>query len=267
MSQSSFVDKPGLMSCNPLDSRLSKAKLAKHQKLLELQAIETEIRVVTKLLRHGGRPSRSKLNNYEQKIRTDSRQIKSRHDQLRALMHTRCSSRDITSAPKATPVSAVFPSSPAVGEQSRIDAATSLGYASAIVPSTPISVETETHVNNSEPAQSSDEVLPQYSMEPTFDRLMRFVSGYAMRPQKKLDLIPCVEEEQRAAHLTPLVPGRAVEGDQKDPKIRFKHKLFQKRMHVDNRRFIDHTKVYEVQDKLIASLFEEAESTTSSEED
>ncbi len=232
-----------------LNSRLSKAKLARHQKVLELKAIDTEIRVITKLLKHDGPRVRSKIKNYDQKLRTESRKKMSRHTHLRAATLTRGSSPHSGSRPSFDRATAAFPSAQKTDEPPGIETIT------------PPENQSQHELNPCTPlqpmkfAQSKHEVLPQYSGESSFDRLMRFISGYAMRPLEVMDLIPCIEEEQRAARLSAAVPGRAVEGGQRDPKIRFKSRLFQRRIPVNTRRFIDSAKVSEVEDKLIASLF------------
>ena len=94
-------------------------------------------------------------------------------------------------------------------------------------------------------------VLPRSS---PIDRWMRFVTHFASRPTRPMTVIPKVEDEPRAAHLLPLVPGRAAEDVEKDCTIRFQHRLFKKKGTRDVSRYLSNDAPASA-DPLIIALF------------
>ena len=104
--------------------------------------------------------------------------------------------------------------------------------------------------------------LPQYSSSDSFESLIGFLSSHALRPTKPIEIIPKFVEEPRAAHLTPLVPGRATEDVKRDSSMDFGYRLFKKSLNPDRRRFLSR-EPFVPTDPLIASLFIEDESLDS----
>jgi hypothetical protein len=104
--------------------------------------------------------------------------------------------------------------------------------------------------------------LPQYSACDSYESLIGFLSSHALRPTKPIEIVPKLVEEPRAAHLTPLVPGRASEDVKRDSSIDFGYRLFRKSLNPDRRRFLSR-EPFVPTDPLIAALFIEDDSIDS----
>lgn len=82
------------------------------------------------------------------------------------------------------------------------------------------------------------EELPQFPIRSPLEYWVEFCTLFSGRPTKSLKLICPFQEKERAAHLLPLAPGRAVEGFEKDSKIKFEHRLFKRVNPVNRERFL-----------------------------
>lgn len=105
-------------------------------------------------------------------------------------------------------------------------------------------------------------VLPKGT---AFDRWMHFISHLATRPTKPMTIIPRIVDQPRAAHLVPPVPGRSVEGFEKDHTIEFGHRLFKKDITRSRRKQVNKTREdLGPPDPLIAALFEDSDTSSCS---
>ena len=78
-------------------------------------------------------------------------------------------------------------------------------------------------------------------------------------------VVPKVEDEPRAAHLLPIVPGRLNEDVEKDHSIHFQHRLFKKKGNRDITRYITKSDSSAASaDPLILALFSDSDSSSSS---
>jgi len=234
-------------SKHDLKIRLDRAIATREDVIRDLRNVNSEIRAVKRLLSTQRKPTRQGKDC----TRTPSvgtRDIGTSSAASRSALATRCSSRGVL--PKT------------------------------MVEKRDIVASEESQTQNSQPMNHNDSqwqpqpdptisavdisyLIP--SAEP-FERWMHFVTRFSDRPTRPMTVVPKVEDEPRAAHLLPLVPGRLVEGIEKDSSMKFNYRLFKKKGIRDVSRYMNKGEVSPT-DPLIAALFVESQTSSSCSSD